>query len=297
MRVTAVALGKHAANLPWMSHSTTFHQRVHGRVMALLTGGCIAWRQPCAMPGEGHRNLLSGRPYLGADSILLDLALVSRGATLRWWCTYAEARQAGLSPRRGAEGVHLGLAEGKGRGGQRVEVVFHVSDLVGPKLQGLLTRRQHLVRANRPAAHARLRMAEHHLRAWPVAVQRGHHLPGYRRRDDLILLPCPQAFHCREIFLATWAQLQIQSTGHPARLGRGAEVDMAGEAEPFIGELAWILLADRLCLSRQHGLFALAATDWIQCLGDRPEAFFQLLVQAGRAAELLQSEHGDERMC
>lgn len=128
-----------------MDRSTPIRQQVHGTVMALLENGCVPWRLPLPHRGEGHLNFLSGRPYGGVDPILLGLALAERGGTLPWWCTFAEARQAGLSPRRGAKGVHLGLARPRQGPGHRLEVVFNASDLVGATFQARLAHRGRLV--------------------------------------------------------------------------------------------------------------------------------------------------------
>lgn len=235
----------------------------------------------------GHRNLLHGRPYKAADALLLAVVLVQRGLALPWWCTYMEARQAGLTPRKGSQGVHLGWADPPSAQGKQPHVVFNVADLVGPPLQRHLTARRLGDRANRGAEQQRLANAEQLLNRWCVPVREGGYLPGYQLEEDAILLPSRHNFHCREAFLATWACAQIRSTGHPKRLAQGANRDWLVNRQEFVMELAWIMLADRLGLGRQHGVFVLGASDWTGMLQSGPNVLVELVTQASKTADLL----------
>lgn len=275
-----------------MGQPSAAEAKVHSTLLALLGRGCIPWRPGWRTKavGQRHLNLLSGHPYEGADPLLLELAMVKGSKPLPWWCTYVEAREWGLTPRRGAEGVHLGLAQSQARRKQRPKVVFNVADLVGTSLQRILAKRRQSVWANRPSHQQRLQRAEQVLGAWPVRVREGGHLPCYRPREDEILLPMRSNFHCGEAFLATWALQQLRSTRHPQRLARGdgtsvTESEVGREA--YVLELAWILLADRLGLGREYGLFVLAEADWIRRLQPTPQVFIELLSEACRTTDLL----------
>lgn len=277
-----------------MGQRPTANEKMLGTLIELLEGGCIPWRplgRKKAMAGR-HLNLFTGHPYGGADPLLLDVAMVKRDSPFPWWSTFGAAKAAGLSPRRGAEGVQLGLSETLFEARTQREIVFNVADLVGPSLQRTLKKRRENLVTNAGSAQHRLRLAERQLRAWSVPVWQGAHLPRYDPSRDLIMLPTRQSFHCKEAFLARWALEQIHSTWHPQRWGYGLmdqdQLDhRTWSEEEFVSELTWILLADRLGLRRDYGVFVLAEADWIERVQQTPQTFIHLLADARRAADLL----------
>ena len=88
-------------------------------VAALITqmeAGTTPWRRPWDPQGGGHHvNLFTGRPYRGANPILLSLGLHRRGSSLPYWCGFVEAQRLGLAPRRGSRGVAILRPQGQGR--------------------------------------------------------------------------------------------------------------------------------------------------------------------------------------
>ncbi|MEY4353347.1 MAG: hypothetical protein RLZZ609_1588 [Cyanobacteriota bacterium] len=256
-------------------------------LLDLLKQGCIPWRRPRTSTAMVHRNLLSGQPYEAADALLLEVVLVRRGLALPWWCTYMQARQAGLTPRKGSHGVHLGWADPPSARRMQPPVVFNVADLVGPPLQCHLAARRVEEGATSRSHQQRLANAEQLLNRWCVPVREGRYLPGYQLQDDEILLPSRNNFHCREAFLATWACAQIRSTGHPKRLAQGGNKDWPVNRQEFVMELAWIMWADRLGLGRQHGVFVLTASDWLRMLQPSPNILVELVTQACKTTDLL----------
>jgi antirestriction protein ArdC len=85
-------------------------------LIAQMEAGTTPWRRPWDPQGGGHHvNLLSGRPYRGANPILLTLGLHRRGSSLPYWCGYVEAQGLGLAPRRGSRGVAILRPQGQGR--------------------------------------------------------------------------------------------------------------------------------------------------------------------------------------
>ncbi len=85
-------------------------------LIAQMEAGTTPWRRPWDPQGGGHHvNLLSGRPYRGANPILLSLGLHRRGSSLPYWCGFVEAQGLGLAPRRGSRGVAILRPLGQGR--------------------------------------------------------------------------------------------------------------------------------------------------------------------------------------
>jgi antirestriction protein ArdC len=85
-------------------------------LIAQMEAGTTPWRRPWDPQGGGHHvNLLTGRPYRGANPILLSLGLHRRGSSLPYWCGFVEAQGLGLAPRRGSKGVAILMPQGQGR--------------------------------------------------------------------------------------------------------------------------------------------------------------------------------------
>jgi len=85
-------------------------------LIAQMEAGVTPWRRPWDPQGGGHHvNLLTGRPYRGANPILLSLGQHRRGSSLPYWCGFVEAQRLGLAPRRGSRGVAILSPQGQGR--------------------------------------------------------------------------------------------------------------------------------------------------------------------------------------
>lgn len=235
-----------------------------GALVALLEKGCIPWRHHwrCRGLGTQQQNLITGHVYRGADSIVLAIAMLNQGAPLPLWCTYLEARAGGLAPRRGSKGVHLGLApSGLNRRPQQV-CVFNVADLVGPTLQHMLAKRRRALRA--------------------TSQTKGQ---SQQRAEDLV---------------DAWQQGLLHSAGESNRVGQENGDLGDGHKKPrneFLRELAWSMLADRIGMDRECGVFVLAEADWIQLLRASPQTFFELLTDASRAVDRLDLANSGEGMC
>lgn len=247
-----------------MIQSPNLRENLIGALEALLEKGCIPWRHSCRCRGLGlqQRNLITGQPYGGADSIVLAIAMLNQGAPLPLWCTYFEARSAGLAPRRGSKGVQLGLAPSGLNPSQPKGCVFNVADLVGPTYQSMLAKRRRALRASRQAKGQSQKWAEHLCKSW----QQGLFLP-------------------TEEPIRVWREDGALGDSH--RKPRNA----------FLHELGWSMLADRIGVNREYGVFVLAEADWIHLLRASPQTFFELLTEASKAVDRLDLENRAEGKC
>jgi antirestriction protein ArdC len=85
-------------------------------LIAQMEAGTTPWRRPWDPQAGGHHvNLLTGRPYRGANPILLSFGLHRRGSSLPYWCGFVEAQGLGLAPRRGSKGIAILRPQGQGR--------------------------------------------------------------------------------------------------------------------------------------------------------------------------------------
>ena len=127
-----------------------------------MEAGTTPWRREWdATTGGHHLNLLTGHHYRGSNPVLLTLGMHLRGSVLPYWCGYAEAKAAGLMPRKGSQAVrilrpqvHKGSDTPDSGAAQEPEnddlvrfsyrpvPVFNAADLVGPGLDELIAQRR-----------------------------------------------------------------------------------------------------------------------------------------------------------
>ncbi len=281
------------------------------------------WRREWAGQQGEHRNLETGKPYRGANPILLELGSMLRGHTLPLWIGGAQAKAHGWWPRKGCKSVRivrpqLNKREQQDDNGQPITgpdgsqliaawvsykpcAVFNAADLVGTDeaaeaaLQARI--REAIGQPLQLEPAARLEAAEAVLEAWTVPTSWGGTRACYSPDLDQIRMPEPEAFTTREAFAATWAHEQAHSTGHGSRLNRnmtGAHGSKAYAREELVAELAAVLIAYRLQIGCQLKNHAAYLKEWAQLLREEPRALFKVLSDARQAADLIAPEAIEE---
>lgn len=73
-----------------------------------MEAGTTPWRREWDISTGGHYiNLLTGHRSRGSNQVLLTLRMHLRGSLLPHGCGYAEAKAAGLVPRKGAQAARI----------------------------------------------------------------------------------------------------------------------------------------------------------------------------------------------
>lgn len=288
-------------------------------LIALMEQGTAPWRREWDSRGGGHHvNLISGRPYRGANPILLTIGLHQRGATLPYWCGAGEARAHGLHPKKGSRAVSVlrpqvrrkAAASGTPRQPKPTDdpsqqddltrdscwvryvpvPLFNAGDLEGEGLATLISQREAGETADRRPEPERLAKAETVLLGWPVPIQHGGPTAFYSPHTDRIQLPDRSAFRSSSALYATWAHEALHSTGHPSRLARdlsGCPGSAAYAREELVAELGAVLLGDRLEIGSNVANHAAYLREWIALLKESPSLLYRLLSQARKAADLI----------
>jgi antirestriction protein ArdC len=272
-------------------------------LIELLEAGVTPWRKPWDCHGGGiHLNLLSGRAYRGGNPILLELGMAMRGASLPFWCGFAEAKKLGILPRKGTKSVRilrpqLHSRQEEGEGGEQVlrswasyrpVPVFNVCDLEGEALAALIAERMPKV-SERPAVEP-IAQAEQVLQAWPVPVGWGGERAFYAPAVDRIQLPPREAFHGAAALYATWAHECIHSTGHESRLKRdlsGVFGSKSYAREELVAELGSVLIGQRLQIGCELTSHAAYLESWISVLRESPKVLLQVISEARQAVGLI----------
>ena len=88
--------------------TTTSTDRLVESLISLMEAGTTPWRREWdASTGGHHLNLLTGHRYRGSNPVLLTRGMHLRGSVLPYWCGYAEAKAAGLMPRKDSQAVRI----------------------------------------------------------------------------------------------------------------------------------------------------------------------------------------------
>ena len=277
------------------------------------------WRREWQGHQGEHRNLDTGKPYRGANPILLELGSMLRGHTLPLWIGGAQAKAHGWWPRKGCKSVRivrpqLNKREMAGEDGKPLLqpngepsisawvsykpcAVFNAADLVGTDEAAEEALQAHIREAlGQPLViepQARLAAAEAVLEAWAVPTVWGGVQPCYSPQLDQMRMPEAEAFTTREAFCATWAHEMAHSTGHSSRLNRpmgGGHGSKAYAREELVAELASVLIAYRLQIGCQLENHAAYLSNWAELLKEEPKALFKVLSQARQAADLIAPE-------
>jgi len=274
-------------------------------LIALMEQGTAPWRREWDSRSGGHHvNLFSGRPYRGANPVLLTIGLHQRGVSLPYWCGAGEAKTHGLHPRAGSKAVTVLRPQVRRRAKPENEEtvpdscwvryvpvsLFNAQDLEGEALPELIrTRQAGSGEACRPEPE-RLARAEAVLRQWPVPIQHGGAMAFYSPQTDRIHLPERRAFQSSAALYATWAHEALHSTGHPSRLTRdlsGCLGSAAYAREELVAELGAVLLGDRLEIGSNVANHAAYLREWIALLKESPNLLYRLLSEARKAADLI----------
>jgi antirestriction protein ArdC len=228
-----------------------------------------------------------------------------RGASLPFWCGFAEAKKLGIVPRKGTKSVRilrpqLHSRQEEGEGGEQVlrswasyrpVPVFNVCDLEGEALAGLIAARMPKG-CERPAIEP-IATAEQLLQAWPVPVSWGGERACYSPSGDAIQLPERQSFHQATALYATWAHECIHSTGHESRLKRnlaGAFGSPSYAREELVAELGSVLIGQRLQIGCELKNHAAYLQSWIAVLRESPQVLLQVVSEARQAVDLIYPE-------
>jgi len=279
-------------------------------LIALMEQGTAPWRREWDSTSGGHHvNLFSGRPYRGANPILLTIGLHQRGVSLPYWCGAGEAKAHGLHPRTGSKAVTVLRPQVQRRaktGDDPVQAqecasdarwvryvpvsLFNAQDLEGESLPALIHSRQAGTGETSRPEPERLAQAEAVLRQWPVPLQHGGPMAFYSPQADRIHLPERHAFQSSAALYATWAHEALHSTGHPSRLARnlhGCVGSAAYAREELVAELGAVLLGDRLEIGSNVANHAAYLSEWIALLKESPKLLYRLLSEARKAADLI----------
>jgi len=296
------------------------YQDVTNRIIAELEKGCAPWAKPWSASCGVPMNTVTKRLYSGVNILLLWVAMEKEGYQFSRWLTFKQARDAGLSIRKGEKGVHVVFVktverekdddtEGSISGVAHIMrsfVVFNIEQCEGNEA---VLKKLHHPGLGKPLWEGN----DQYERAWQVFVSSGaKKISGpkacYMPKEDGIMLPPMRAFTDKareegygailrekvrnpayDAYFATLFHELTHWTGHKTRLNRdlsGRFGDASYVAEELIAELgsAFFCAHAGIAGQLQHASYI---DSWLELLKSDSRAIFTAASKAQQACDFL----------
>jgi len=276
------------------------YEGVTARILAELEAGAAPWVKPwSATPGANHpHNAATGRPYSGANVVLLWMATSSSGWKTPRFLTFKQALDLGGNVRKGEHGTKVyfvkqltvrdtskpaGDDEAVRRFGMlREYTVFNVDQC--EKLPAKITHPEAKAPRNQDQRH---QDGDEFLKATGADMREGHGQACYYPGADYIGMPAFASFKGADHFYNTAFHELGHWTGHKSRLDRdmrGRFGDRHYAAEELVAELTAAFLCAEFSFDgelRHAGYIG----NWIELLKSDARAFFTAASKAQAAAD------------
>lgn len=289
------------------------YDKITKRIIAALEGGTVPWQRPWGASQGRPRSMATGKPYQGANVLMLGMTSAERGYSSPWWGTFKQITDLGghvmkgQNEKSGSGGTTIFFAEQRQRDGDDVDPetgelkrlgytvarafrVFNASQCEG------------LPESFYPQPGSSETLAE------PQAVLDGYlehggptldHVPTerayYTPHNDRIVLPLRTQFRTPAHYYATAFHETVHSTGHPSRLNRPgiAEFDHFGSdryaKEELAAEMGAAMLLSETGLEDPalHDNSAAYVQSWLGALKDDRNLVISAASQAYKAVDLI----------
>lgn len=204
--------------------SASVYEIVTQKIIDQLESGCLPpWKRPWA--GGIPKNLCSGKPYRGINSLVLGLCSPYASP---WWLTFKQAKQRGGHVRKGEKStavLFFKMLEREQADGRKKTIpiaryyrVFNAEQCEGIEAPGVEERTINPIDA-----------CEEIMAGYPdpPTLQHREARAYYQPSTDTINLPRPGLFDSYADYFATWAHEAGHSVGAAHRLARPAVLDTA----------------------------------------------------------------------
>jgi len=217
-----------------------YHKEFAAQLIEQIKSGTAPWQKPWKV-GEriGPRNLASGRPYSGSNTLRLMAVAADRGYSDSRWATYAQIQAAGDRVRKGERGTHIlsfkthrrvAVTDEKGQPvkDKNGEQVYRHEKLARPFTRIYTVFNVEQARNLKPEPKPETGKAwEAHKRAEAVIKASGvpvKHVQGdrayYSLGSDRVVLPEKSQFPSADHYYQTALHELGHASGHPDRLNR-----------------------------------------------------------------------------
>ena len=281
---------------------TSLYEDVTGRIVQELEAGIVPWVQPWESSGAAlglPRSAATRKAYSGINILILWNAVIERGFASQEWLTFRQALSLGGHVRKGERGTVICYADSfvpksereraneQGDDPSAVPFLKRFTVFNVEQCDGLPA---HVVPPTRVLSEIELLPdAEALIASTGARLVEGAGVAFYHQGDDLIRIPCREAFVSTADFYCTVFHELGHWTAHPARLARDLKNRFGSEAyarEELIAELTSAFLCAQLGIVPK-----VRHTDyighWLQILKSDSRAIFHAASQASKASDFL----------
>lgn len=282
--------------------SRDLYTEVTNRILEQLASGAAPWIEPwSATPGNNHPcNAATGRPYSGANVVLLWITAQNNGWTLPRYLTFKQALELGGNVRKGEHGTKVYFVKQlivKDSKAESDDATRMVSMLREYNVFNVAQCENLPERISNPSAttprnkEEREQIADSFMNATGADIREGNGEAYFRPGADYISLPHFSAFKNADSFYATAFHELGHWTGAKSRLDRSAGMksrfgDNAYAAEELVAELCAAFLCAEFAMDgdiRHAGYI----DHWSKLLRGDSRAFFTAASKAQAAASYL----------
>ena len=286
------------------------------------------WHKPWTPTNQGnHTNFLTNHEYSGANPLLLEMYMLSRGQDLPLWAGYSQAKQQNFIVKKGAKCarilrpnlIKIDLKDENGKpildkdGNQEFIIktrfkgatVFNIQDMQGKdsksqaKLDKIIqnfksdcTKKAKPLAKRCKLAHDRLMIFKDQLEG---GLKHGSADSAYYRPSlDQVVMPDKESFKNDEAYLSTLAHEFSHATGSTKRLNRawlkGYSKRSNKALEELTAEFSSLLISNRLQISCDTQNHVSYFESWIGALDGKASNLMKVFSSAVKAADLVVGE-------
>ena len=300
-----------------------YHKEFAAQLIDQIKKGTAPWQKPWKV-GEriGPRNLASGRPYSGSNTLRLMAVAADRGHSDSRWATYGQIQAAGGQIRKGERGTHIlsfkthrrvAVTDEKGKPvkDKNGEQVYRHEKLARPFTRIYTVFNVEQARnIEAEAKPERSKAWEAHKRAEEVIKASGvpvKHVQGdrayYSLGSDQVVLPEKSQFPSADHYYQTALHELGHASGHPDRLDRdtlrkGLDGGFGSEAyarEELRAEISAMMTGDRLGTGHDPSRGAAYVSSWVEVLDKNPQEIVNASAEAQRMSNYLVSRTEERR--
>lgn len=289
--------------------SMDIRKQIVDDVCAALEKGTDEWQKTWkTMQNALPINPTTGRAYRGGNAFSLAFyGTRTEDPDDNRWCTLQQANEQGWKIKKGSKSEKISYYEVRENEQQNPDTqemetnrtpimkwysVFHASQIEGiPPLE-------------RPVKEPfqKIEQAERILAESGAIIKHGGDKAAYRRKEDTIILPQPEAFQDPEAYYATALHELGHWTGAPSRLDREKGKTMRDDKyarEELVAEMTSMFVGGETGLIPDQTHFdnhASYINHWLSALKEDPNELFRAAAAADKASNLiLQHEHKREQ--
>jgi antirestriction protein ArdC len=277
------------------------YQQVTDSIIAELELGLKPWKRPWKTSGPGFPLRHNGQPYRGINTLVLWMAMATKGYASPYWMTYRQAQELGGQVRKGEKATAVTYSDTIRRKEEKPDgreeerniwflksySVFNAGQIDG------LPERYHP--AHEPGAAApveRIEHAEAFFRNTGADIRPGGQRAFYSANLDYIRMPSIESFIYPEAYYATLAHEMGHWTGHPSRLSRETLTKRHSDEARAVEEILAELTAAFTCASLgiDHDLKEDSTAyigSWLTVLASDKKFIFVAAAHAQRACDFL----------